>query len=79
MSKPETIIMAAIQQELQGEICNAVADAFRGGLCTAAQMVRVCAAKEIIRESLRTCPETALEAIAISIETFSRELLGGTP
>jgi hypothetical protein len=79
MSKPEAIIMAAIHRELQGEIRNAVTDAFREGLCTAAQMVRVCATKEIVRESLRTCPETALETIAISIETLSRELLGGTP
>lgn len=74
MNKPEAIIMAAIkqhiEQELQGEIRNAVTDAFRKGFCTAAEMVRVCATNDRLKESLRICPETTLKAIAHAIETL---------
>jgi fructose 1,6-bisphosphatase len=79
MSKAETIIMTAIKQELQDEIHNAVTDAFREGLCTAAKMVRVCATNDFLKKQLRDRPEITLKAIAHAIEATSPEPPGGTP
>lgn len=79
MSKPETIIMEAIKQELQGEIRNALTNAFHEGLYTAAEMVRVCATNDFLKKQLRNCPEIALKAIAYAIEAASPKPPGDTP